>query len=235
VNDRLFLRLADALIVTREDILKDYRRLRLVYGNSSLDHVVPIGSNIPRITDATATASQGYRDYRKVVFFGFIEPKKGLEHLLAICDPAVHDLFIIGTVSDHAYYARIRALVEAGRWKDRVVFAGEVPVSEVSAHLASAGAVVLPFKEGAHAGNGSLLAARLHGSFVLTTSVHSRGYRDHENVYYARPGDLDEMRIALGRYCGVRVLGSETLVPSWRAIAERHLEIYATLCGRPAG
>lgn len=228
VNDWLLLRGVDALLVTRDDILSDYREQRR-RERRSFDWVVPIGSSIPRIARLLPTATAREHHRRKLVFFGFIEPKKGLEDLLALADPVGHDLFIIGGVAAPDYHQRLRAQAALAPWEGRVVFTGELPAAEVSAHLASADAVVLPFKNGAHAGNSSLVAARVHGVFVVTTSTQIRGYRELDNVYFAHPGDVAEMRAALQRYAGVRVPGSEDRVPSWADIADRHQEIYAAL------
>ena len=47
-------------------------------------------------------------------------------------------------------------------------------------------------------------AARLQGTFFLTTACEKHGCDATENVYYAAPGNVAEMRRALESYLGCR-------------------------------
>jgi hypothetical protein len=49
-------------------------------------------------------------------------------------------------------------------------------------------------------------------------------------VYYAKPGDLDEMRTALRAHAGRRIPPSdESRQTEWRAIVDSHIGLYDEL------
>jgi hypothetical protein len=73
---------------------------------------------------------------------------------------------------------------------------------------------------------------------VLVTSLDRRGYDAVENVYYADPADLDEMRAALRTRAGTRVPVRDTAKATWDSIAQEHVGVYeaqiATRTGKRA-
>ena len=98
--------------------------------------------------------------------------------------------------------------------------------------LASADAIVLPFTTGGGSWNTSLHGARLQGTFVLTTSRETQGYDSEQNVYYARPGDVDGMRRALEQHLGTwRPPGD---IPTWPRVAAEHFDAYTAMRRGPA-
>ena len=93
--------------------------------------------------------------------------------------------------------------------------------------LAAADAVVLPFRSGGGSWNRSIAAAALQGTFVLTTSSERHRLDPTENVYYARQGTPENLRMGSG---GISVAGARPPpvppIPTWTGIAEQHLAIY---------
>jgi hypothetical protein len=64
----------------------------------------------------------------------------------------------------------------------------------------------------------------------LTTSREQHGYNALENIYYARPGDVEDMRQALKAYLGRR--NTETNISqyaTWDIIAQAHIDLYRPL------
>jgi len=107
----------------------------------------------------------------------------------------------------------------------RITIAGFLPGEQLATLLAAADAVVLPFRDGAKDCNTSIDGAVAQGTFVLTTSVMHSGYNNEKNIYYAMPGNVDEMITAIEKYSGHR---NPCMQPraQWRNIAEQHLKIY---------
>lgn len=168
-----------------------------------------------------------------VVYFGFIYPSKGIELLFEIASPEIHQLVIIGAPvpgQSDRYTASIRSAIESPPWAGRSTMTGFLPSEEVTRILAAASAVVLPFTAGGGEWNTSIHGAQAQGVFVLTTSIERHGYDVETNTYFARPGDVAEMRNALKQYLGQKnpVLG-KTSAPTWNFIAAEHTELYRAL------
>jgi glycosyltransferase involved in cell wall biosynthesis len=168
---------------------------------------------------------------RLVVYFGFAYPAKGIEQLFQIADPARDHLVLACDLgSADPYQREIRALLADPRWTADASNPGFLPSDEAARLLAAADAVVLPFREGGGKWNSSVHAAVEQGTFVLTTSTEAHGYSPQENSYLARPGEIDEMRQALGRYIGIRNPSPRDVGSGmWKAIAEAHRTLYQEL------
>ena len=91
--------------------------------------------------------------------------------------------------------------------------------------LAAADAVVLPFTAGTTPRNTTVLAARVQGTFIVTTHPSLRGYHPSEHTYYVAPGNATGIRDALDGYAGSRFEG-EPCVASWDDIAAQHFNLY---------
>jgi len=222
------------VIVVRPDYrqhLPWWYRLLMVHRRMEL---IPNAPTIPRAVLSDAERAEVRRRYAPegkalLVFFGFLFEHKGIDDLFRILDPARHHLVLAGDVKDWDPYQvgllrRVRAPPLAGQ----VSVTGFLPSAEVARLLAAADAIVLPYRGGGGDWNTSLKAAMLQGTFILTTSTGRHGYDAAENVYYARPGDLEDLGEALARHVGQRNVGDpEKLVPTWPSIAERHLTFYA--------
>jgi glycosyltransferase involved in cell wall biosynthesis len=190
---------------------------------------IPIGSNIPqcrldpehRVRLKTSIAG----NRRLVVYFGFVAPHKGVEQIFEIADPNTDHIAIVGAPEDDHYHSEVRALADSALWHPHTSMIGYAPPDEVAMILAVADAVVLPFRGGGGPWNGSVHAARIQGSLVITTTTSATGWMERQNMYLAAPDDILAMRQALRTYGGRRV---EELadISDWGSIAARHVEIY---------
>jgi len=197
---------------------------------------IPNASSVPlvRLTPGAVEATR--RKYARpsagvVVFFGFIHPEKGVEQLFEIAQPDKHQLVIIGELRpDDAYHTKIAALAASEPWAGRVTMTNFLPAEEVGRVLAAADAVVLPFVAGGGEWNTSIHGARIQGTFVLTTSIDAHGFDVESNTYFARPGDVADMRSALAQYIGRRGTSGALLAESrWESISDAHIALYSKL------
>lgn len=200
---------------------------------------VPLASNIP-----AAALSSTERDARRralapadrllVAYFGFVTPRKGLELLLAACDPQRHQLALACDLDPRdAYQARLLALLDAPRWRGHVTITGHRPADEVAATLAAADVVVLPFLAGADDRNGSWLAARAQGTLVVTTHATLRGYDARAHTHFVPPGDAASIAAVLAQLSPLAVPRGQGEIPDWASVAQRHLLLYRRLLWSP--
>jgi glycosyltransferase involved in cell wall biosynthesis len=195
---------------------------------------IPIGANIPR---AELSSEQRKRiridfnseDYRLIVYFGFAIHQKGIEDLLRAADPATDRIVLMCELDPKdPYQAKIIALSESQKWQGNCFCTGYLEDSAAASILAAADAAVFPFVDGATARNGSILAARLQGTFVVTTHAHFRGYNAAEHTFYLAPGNRDGIREALELHAGERYAG-DPFVAGWHDIALRHFKLYESI------
>lgn len=196
---------------------------------------IPIGSNIPAVSltnqERTALRARFKPDEasgRLLCYFGFAVPGKGVETLLELGGENDTLVLICELNPADAYQKRLREQLEQRRAKGDVSIhvTGYLPDTEVAGIMAAADAVILPFENGVAERNGTFLAALSQDSFVLTTSGEKTGYDKENNVYYARLKDVGDLRSGLDRYAGTRGPRPASLVGTWEAIAQRHLELY---------
>jgi hypothetical protein len=193
---------------------------------------IPVASNIPRAElgereRAIVRAKYGAASGDLIVYFGFASPAKGIGVLFDIADPERDRLILICDLdSADPYHERLRERIEREPWAGRASITGFLPVEEVGRVLAAADAAAFPFLDGVSPRNTSFLAAKAQGTFVLTTSHYRRGYDPVENTYYARPGDVAEMREAMRTYIGRRSGAATTQPAGWSSIAAEHLRLY---------
>jgi glycosyltransferase involved in cell wall biosynthesis len=207
-------------------------RYRWLLGRRRLE-LIPSASSIPTVRlggDERSSMKEKWGSQARalVVYFGFLYPHKGVDLLFQIAQPEEHNVVLIGEFDrNDPYHGEVQSLAVEGAWEGRARIAGFQQPGEVAKLLAAADAVVLPFRAGGGEWNSSLLAARSQGTFVLTTSRDRQGYSEAENVYYARPGDVEDMKAALKRYIGVR---REALVGDseerWDSIAGSYVGLY---------
>jgi glycosyltransferase involved in cell wall biosynthesis len=173
-------------------------------------------------------------DSRLLAFFGFAYPDRGTELLFQVADPGQHHLVFISDLSAaDRYQASILEQAKYPPWAGKVSVTGYLPADEVGQILAAADAIILPFKDGGGMWNTSIRAAISQGTFVLTTSREQHGYVSDENVYYARPNDVADMRNALAMYIGRRNEASRLgLHREWDLIAQAHLSVYHAVAPR---
>jgi glycosyltransferase involved in cell wall biosynthesis len=206
------------------------RKLQLI-ANSTVVPAVDLSETERR----SIQAELGCGSAKLVAFFGFSYPHKGVDLLFRIADPAKHHLLLIGELSPQdPYHSRLLGLAESAEWKGRVTITGFIDATKAGRLLAAADAAVFPFREGGGIWNSSLHAASSQGTFTLTTSLDKSGYDPRANIYYARPGVVDEMRQALQDYQGTRGQREATADDPWRDIAVSHMKLYESLLGRRA-
>lgn len=163
-----------------------------------------------------------------VVFFGFAYPDRGVELLFQVADPAHHHIVLISDLnSSDTYHQLVLDCANRKPWAGKVTVTGYLPASDAGRLLAAADAIVLPFRDGGGMWNTSIRAGMAQGTFVLTTARERHGYDSTDNVYYARPDDVDDMRHALQTYVSRRhnVVG-QGLQSDWDSIARAHISVY---------
>jgi hypothetical protein len=166
-----------------------------------------------------------------VVYFGFIYPARGVEWLFEIADPKQHYLILISDINPgDSYHQLILERIRSERWTGNVTVTGHLPNEDVARILATADAAVFPFRDGGGIWNSSVHAVVTQGTFLVMTSLGRHGYDPAENIYYARPGDNEDMRRALNLYAGRKNTcpsGSEG--SNWESVAEAHGSLYRVL------
>jgi glycosyltransferase involved in cell wall biosynthesis len=200
---------------------------------------IPNASSIPPVRlsgeeRAAVRSEAGAHVGEMIVYFGFASPGKGIELLFRVADPERHRLVLICDLSaEDGYHASIIDLASRGDWAGKVTVTGFLPPEDAGRLLAAADAAVFPLLNGGGEWNSSIHGAAAQGTFVLATSLDRRGYDAVKNIYYAVPGDVEEMRQALREHLGRRrPPPADSLEAQWDSIAEAHLELYRKLLGR---
>lgn len=227
---------AKAVIVVRPEYSRHVRGLLAAALGKTPVRFIPNASVIPVICLTSAEradlrAGLGCGNRQLVSFFGFAYPHKGVDRLFEIADPERHHLALVGALTeDDAYHAQLRSLADSDRWRGKVTITGFVDPTRAARLLAASDAAVFPFTKGGGSWNSSLHAASIQGTFVITTSHDRRGYAPAENIFYAKPGDVEEMRAALLRHAGTRgPLGDSSAGDPWEEIARAHAELYRSV------
>jgi len=221
----------DALVVVDPDYPSTYRQpYRFMVRNRTCLHI-PIGANIPAANTTPHRRMQireafNAQDKRLIAYFGFAGVSKGIELLFQTADPRYDRIVLICDLNRaDQYQSTILGLAQSDEWQGKCYVTGYLPDIEAAAVLDSADAAVFPFTEGSTHRNGSVLAARLQGTFVATTHQRLRGYNASENVYYVAPGDVAGIRQAIECYAGKRSAGAQSVI-EWEEIAVRHSRLY---------
>jgi glycosyltransferase involved in cell wall biosynthesis len=197
---------------------------------------IPNASTIPRV-DLTEHEKDAIRkkclkgQKRLVVFFGFVYRNKCVESLFEIADPVSDQIVIAGEFDEKSDYRQeIIKHASVPPWLGKVTLAGFLPAADVAALLAVADAVVLPFRTGGGEWNTSIHGAVLNRAFVITTSLTKNGYDRERNVYFAKVGNVQQMRSALRSYAGNRrEFNSDIDKDEWQFIAGEHRALYERL------
>lgn len=231
---------ADAAVVTGESDKASLGMITRLPGRVACE-VIPIGSNIP----VSLLTSEDAREVRQqigvadrstlIAYFGFINPSKGFEDALDVvrllgergADPR---LVVLSELKrDDPYHRSLSRRVTAGGLRDRVKVMGYLDRNRVADLLAASDACLFPFRGGLHPKNTSLLAATVQGAYVVTTDRARTGYSEHENIHYARPGDVIGMADAISlAWQRPRRLAHRNSA-SWGLIADKHVELYERL------
>ena len=208
--------------------------------------VIPIASNIP----VSKMQRDGLRKLREhegisdgevvLTYFGFIQPRKGFEQVLDILNILRNrgfaaKLIVVGELSDrNAYHREVIERINSAKLANSIKISGHLDPIAASNYLAMSDACILPFLDGVHPKRGSFLAAAQQGTFVVTTSTTKKGLSPDENVYYAAPGDVEEMAKAVQEFSGRRLPNRSPSVRTWQSVADEHFELF-NLISRTSG
>jgi glycosyltransferase involved in cell wall biosynthesis len=197
---------------------------------------IPITSNIPE-----TTLNQGEKellrknllgsDYNKniIVYFGFISPKKGIEYLLQSADPEKDFLMFLCEFKDsNDYHQELKQKIAEYGWTDNIFISGYLKDDQqVADYLSIADTGVFPFTEGATERNGSILAARMQGVFVITTSEKATGYTSKRDMYFVEPKNIHELKEAISLNRDRKPIKRfDVGLISWDEIGKKHFEVY---------
>ena len=219
---RLLARTSHAVIAA------DGAYLRVLGGPSPRHHQVPIGSNVP------CKPSAGYdrelfraqlgisADSLVVVYFGFQQPGKGLAVLHAAfglirqARPDAHLLMLGGD--------------QGARLDERLLQSGWLTPETLSAYLLAADVALLPYKDGASARRGSLLACAEHALPMVTTlpatKEIARAVEAVESTPQALANAVLDPTLKARRQAPTQALAK---AHAWPGIAQAHVEIYESL------
>jgi len=224
----------DVLITVREELMTKIPRLTQRALRNTRVSWIPAASLLPTVTlhdDERLKIRQQYVSDGEalLVYYGFVAPLKGIEVLLEIVAKTKAQLLMACDFqqSDSYHQSLLNLIYEMGI-ESRVTVVGFLPDEQLSCILAASDAVVFPFRDGALACNSTIDGAVAQGAFVLTTSLVDCGYNKDRNIYFAKPGNVEEMIASIQRYAGYRI-PCKPSTSEWRSIAEQHLNIYKQL------
>jgi polysaccharide biosynthesis protein PslF len=204
--------------------------LRRIRGDlGAVTHVIPIGSNIPvcppdNYDRATWRKALGVRAQEWVlVFFGYVNPSKGVDdllhsvRLLRARGQQVRLVMVGGGDGSNAVDVDARrrclATVRECGLEESLIWTDYASSDVVSGHLLAGDVCVLPFCDGATFQRGTLLAALAHGLPIVSTLSPNASPREEptlstggpndptlvhgENVWLARPSHPEELASAV--------------------------------------
>jgi glycosyltransferase involved in cell wall biosynthesis len=237
---RLLARTSDAVIAA------DMRDLTALGGPSPRHHQVPIGPNLrcappPGYDRAAFRARLGLaRADLAVVYFGLLNASKGLDLLLDSFErilarhPRARLLLLGGEAgasdrTDRSTAARLRGRIDV--LGDHVVRTGWLEPEQLSAYLLAGDVALLPYRDGASARRGSLLACAEHRLPIVSTQPAGREVAPFLD---AQPPDAEALAVAVLRahrdpghlQAASRALAEET---AWPRIATAHQALYGRL------
>lgn len=179
--------------------------------------LIPIGSSVPTELPPDfdravwrQRAGISEKNTHLLAHFGFINHSKGVDTLLHAAATLIKagcplKLVMIGGrtgTSDptNAEYARtIDRLISSLGLESHICWTGFVEPCEVSAYLAAADVVVLPFRDGASYRRSSLMAAIGHGCAIITTkpTVEIPTFKNGENLLMVAPENVPVLSAAI--------------------------------------
>lgn len=196
---------------------------------------VPISSNIPKAilsekeVKETREKLVGIDNLNKntIAYFGFITPKKGIEQLIEASDPTKDNLILLCEFNeDNPYHVELKRYIEKSKWKENIIVTGYLSDEKVANYLSVSDMAVFPFTEGSTERNGSILAARMQGTFVITTSNDGEGLTHEGGVYLVPPNDEGKLSDAISVHRRNSNKSDKSQVLSWSEVANKHVEIY---------
>jgi len=180
---------------------------------------IPIGSNIDayephRVEIAEVREQLGLSAADVLLgYFGFLNETKGADTLidaLARLDDRYRLVFIGGQTgasdpqNNETFLRGLRARIERLGLTSRVHWTGFLSPMRVSAHLAAADLMVMPYRDGVSLRRGTLMAVLAHGRPLVTTipAVPVPELRHGDNVWFVAPEDAAALAVAIDRLAG---------------------------------
>jgi glycosyltransferase involved in cell wall biosynthesis len=248
---------SDAVICTNRDDLAQLEMRNEQLSNLTL---IPLGSNVepqpPDNFDRAVWRQKNYgihNDTLLLAYFGFLNESKGGEELieaLALLRGQkidAHLLFIGGDVghadpTNVAYAQKVQSLIDRHNLNPFIHRSGYVELSQVSAHLLAADAVVMPYRDGVSFRRTTLIAALRHGCPIISTIPANPALapeiKPGANMLLTPPENATalaetiaplthniELRQKLSR--GARELGD---LFNWNTIAQDTANLYRVVC-----
>jgi len=188
-------------------------------------------------------------------YFGFLNETKGADTLidaLARLDDRTHLVFIGGQTgasdpqNNEAFLRGLRERIDELGLAERVHWTGFLSPGRVSAHLAAADLMVMPYRDGVSLRRGTLMAALAHGRPLITTAPGEADaapeLRHGDNVWFVPPGDPAALATAVATLSadpatrarlghGAREVGG---LFDWGAIAGQTADFYGNLVSSPS-
>jgi glycosyltransferase involved in cell wall biosynthesis len=222
----------DNIVFVEKGVYKNLRVwYKLFFKRKVINHI-PVTSNIPvcekpqhELIELKRKISRGKN---LLVYFGFLFPHKGVDQIFEIADPKKDHILLITSFDNLNKYhndlkKRIFSLVE---WKNNYTITGFINKNEVASLLKAADCVILPFRTETTLRNGSIFAAMLQGSLIITTSKSKSGFNEKYNISYNNPDDINGMKKSLRSLIDIKKRKKTCTLITWKEIAKMHDELY---------
>lgn len=211
------------------------KNLRFIYKpfmkNKKVSHI-PVTSNIP----ASSASDQKLCETRKmfsddkkiITYFGFVFPHKGIDQIFKIADPKRdHVVLICSFKEQDSYHIELKNKINSfEEWKGSFTITGFIDSKKVADILMASDIVLLPFRTESTLRNGSIFAAMLQGTTIVTTSKNRRGYDQENNIYFNEPDDIHGMSKDLDDIFSKPTNKKKANLLTWRDIAKKHIKLY---------
>jgi len=245
---------ASALIVhnkiSKETLIRDYRF------KPEKIHVIPHGVECTEmnITQSEAKKQLGLEGFNIILYFGFIRPGKGIEHLIEAMPAILREfpktkLVIAGGVhpflafQGNSYIQEIKDLIEKLELERDVILTNRfIPEEELPLYFTASDIIVLPYTEGDIIGASGVLSKILsYSKPIVVTKVYRFSDVISSNlaiaVPKACPKALAEAIINLlskpsYRKAVTRKLKTWAKENNWENVAKKTVELYVSLLRR---
>ena len=177
------------------------------------------------------------RGKKLICFLGFLTSSVQLEWMLASCNPKEHELVVMGQIPPHIdeqadFY---ESMCHKYSWDPHRVLKGYVPDLRAAEILSASDVVFLPFHNGCQESiNTSYLAARLQGTYIITTSTCRCGYEASQNTYFVPVGDIELFKRAINFVPESSKLPASNIM-TWESLANLHLDVYKQIARKARG
>jgi len=196
---------------------------------------MPTPSNIPQSKLSEKEAQKLRVTYTKkheviIAYFGFLVEHKGVLKIFEACDPSRDFILLISNFETFAseYSEKVRLTISSEKWRDSSFCTGFISAEQVADLLFIADICIFPFTDGKKSRNASFSAARLQGTFCITTHERIRGYEKSEHTYYTSTTDnIEEIKAGIDFYlkeCKGKKVVNDNI--TWDMLANKYCEIY---------